>query len=156
MLNTEKLDNVINDFVSQFGLSAEIGTDFAYYYNEDKITYALVVSDRMGKMFKEFAFSIGLKYNVDVFLLSLLHEVAHHTTIKDLDDVEYGKGLHLKETLTDSDEDVLKYFQIYDEIEATNWAIDYINNNAETLSVWWNETLRPAIMEFYMENNIHD
>ena len=41
-----------------------------------------------------------------------------------------------------------EYFNMPDEVAATNWAIDYIRNNTEKVAEFWNE-LQPAIMRCY-------
>lgn len=153
-MNTREIDNILNQYLSKFEVSVKAGTDFAYWYAEDVIEYAFVVSERMNNLFLNFAKSQGLRYNVDIFLLSLYHELGHHLSYEDLDDVDVNYSLDVKASLTDSDADCDIYFNLPDEIAATNWAIDYINENPEEIAGLWNQ-LQPAIARFYKQNNIY-
>lgn len=138
-LNTKQMDRVINKFFKTVGandLAARMGTDFCYYYYENVVDYSIIVSERMDRMFMDFAKSIGLKVECGVFILSLLHEVGHHMTIDEIDDDVYKYCEDVKANLTDSDEDVMTYFNLPDEKIATEWAIDYINNNFEIVKVF--------------------
>ena len=131
-----ELDKIINDFLldNNFDCSAKFGSDFAYWYENSEIEYSLLVSERLDNMFKEFAESIGLKINCGNFLLSFFHELGHHNTLDFLDDDLYEESQLIKSNLnSEIDEDCKKYFELYDEIEATKWAISYINNNEEKI-----------------------
>ena len=131
-----ELDKIINDFLldNNFDCSAKFGSDFAYWYENSEIEYSLLVSERLDNMFKEFAESIGLKINCGNFLLSFFHELGHHNTLDFLDDDLYKESQLIKSNLnSEIDEDCKKYFELYDEIEATKWAIGYINNNEEKI-----------------------
>ena len=131
-----ELDKIINDFLldNNFDCSAKFGSDFAYWYKNSEIEYSLLVSERLDNMFKEFAESIGLKINCGNFLLSFFHELGHHNTLDFLDDDLYKESQLIKSNLnSEIDEDCKKYFELYDEIEATKWAIGYINNNEEKI-----------------------
>lgn len=154
MINTDRIDAILNEFLEPFELTVFAGTDFAYYHSSSTIEYAFVVSERMDNLFMKNAKRLGLKHNVDTFLLSLLHEVGHNETIDDLDDAIYNYCLDIKEMLdADCDEDVYTYLNLFDEKEATLWAIDYINNHTEEIEELWNK-LQPAILEFYIKNGV--
>lgn len=116
-----------------YDLDFEMGTDFAYYDNKNLITYSLVVSERMDNLFMDFAKSKGLEVDCGIFFLSLLHEVGHYNTIDELTDRQNAKCDEAKRKLRTSDADAKKYFNILDERMATEWAINYINENAERL-----------------------
>lgn len=135
MLNTTMIDNVLNRFLADndFDCTAEMGTDFAYYWEEEIITYSLIVSERMDNLFLDFARKNGLQVDCGIFLLSFFHELGHHLTIDDLEEEEEEECEAIKDTLTDSDADCYKYFSLLDEWLATSWAIDYINNNTNTI-----------------------
>lgn len=150
----DKINNILNDFLTPFECKAEVGPDFAYWYATNTITYSFVTSERMEKLFKAFAKSIGLKVDVDIFLLSLMHEVGHVETWDELSKEECVYSQDVKEILTDSDEDCEIYFNLPDEYEATAFAVDYINEHENELKNWWNNKLQPAIMDFYGLNKI--
>lgn len=152
-MRADNITKVINKFLEPFELKSAAGTDFAYYYTDNIVEYTLVVSARMDRMFREFAETLGLIHKVDVFLLSLLHEVGHHETYDELDDADITYSADIKATLTTNDCDVETYFNLPDEYAATEWAVNYINTHtAEVASLW--QELQPAILQFYIDNNI--
>ena len=126
MLDTSAMDRVLNNWLADNGFECEVkcDTDFAYYYADSLITYALVVSERMDNLFLDFANRHGLKVDCGIFLLSFFHELGHNETMDELEDDEFYNG----------DKNKLEpeeYFNLTEEIVATEWAIDYINNHAD-------------------------
>ena len=93
--------------------------------------------------------------NVDIFMLSVLHEVGHSQTLEDIiDDDLYEQEQRVKETLDGSKKvDNYIYFSLPSEMAATLWAIDFIIENSEELSVLWTE-LQNHIMQFYKDNGV--
>lgn len=157
MLNSKVIDNVLNRFLqdNDFDCTTTMSTDFFYYWEEELITYSIVVSERMDRMFLDFAKRKGLKVDCGIFLLSFFHELGHHLTIDNLTDEEDEECEAIKETLTDNDADCEKYFSVLDEWLATSWAIDYINNNTEQIRQLA-EDVQTAIQSFIEENNIEE
>ena len=155
MLNSSKIDFVLNNWLAQndFECTVEMGTDFAYWYNESVITYALVVSERMNRLFLDFAKRQGLEVDCGIFLLSFFHELGHNKTMDLIDDDEYEEAQAIKKTLGDTDEDCETYFNLVDEYEATMWAIDYINNHKAEVGLLARH-LMVEINNFYQENEI--
>lgn len=149
-----EIDIILNDYLARFDLTASLGTDFCIYPFRNHIDYALVVSENMNDWFLEYAQSCGLGKDVDIFLISLFHEIGHSMTWDEIDDVTYDYCMHMKDTLGSSRADAFTYFQLADEAEATAWAIEYIQENIDEVKELWSR-LRPAIMNFYKVNNIH-
>ena len=130
-------------------------TDFSYFYIDSSIEYTFVVSERMNRLFMEYAKSIGLKTKIDIFLLSFLHELGHHETLDEIDDDDEEYSRLIKENLnSDNDDNCKIYFALPNEKMATEWAINYINNNTDAIKNLWDQ-LQPAIMKFYAVNNIY-
>lgn len=132
----EEITSILNNFLAEEEIecTCELDTDFAYYCNSDVITYSLITTERTDKLFTEFAKQHGLKVDCGIFLLSLFHEVGHYFTLEDLDEKTEKRCERIKETLSpNKDKDCLKYFGLADEIIATEWAIEYINNNEKKL-----------------------
>ena len=155
MLNSKAIDTILNEFLNKndFECTVEMGTDFAYWTDTDTITYSLVVSERMDKLFMEYALAQGLKVDCGIFLLSFFHELGHYMTIDDLTDKEETQCEKAKSKLTDSDADCMKYFSLLDEFLATSWAVEYINEHLaqiEELAA----NLQAAIAQFLQDNNI--
>lgn len=153
MLDTSAIDNILNEFLEPFEATASISTDFEYLYAESHIHYALVISERMDQLFVANAMTLGLDQVCDSFILSFLHELGHHETLDEIEDADAAYSRNIKEHLTSSDEDCLIYFNLPDELAATQWAVDYINEHQEEVAALWNK-LQPAILSFYDKYNI--
>lgn len=133
-LTTRKMDNILSDYLKRelnIKVKCFMGTDFAFYYNLNRIEYSIVVSERMDNLFLKYAKNHGLKVDCGIFLLSFFHEVGHYMTLGQFTLDEIDEFNDYKDSLTDSDEDCKLYFNVEDERKATLWAIQYINNNEE-------------------------
>jgi hypothetical protein len=154
-----EINDIINEFLEPFELTAELGTDFDYCYFEDKIHYALAVGDVSSKLFLENAAARFPDIQADVFLWSLLHEVGHSETLDDLEDGVEELCMETKEELDAHVEDwsIESRYQIYfncpDEKAATDWAGNYMMENPEEIAAFWN-TLQPALINFYKLNEV--
>lgn len=155
-MTSRGIDRVLNNFLkdNEIDCRAEMGTDFAYYTDDEIVTYSLVVSERMNDLFLQFAQARGLKVDCGIFLLSFFHEVGHHLTIDDLTEEEEEECEAIKASLnSEDDKDCVKYFSLLDECLATSWAIDYINEHVkevEQLAL----KLQKAIHSFMKANNV--
>ena len=153
-MNMEKFSEAIKDFLNYEGFEVEVvyNTDFAYDYGSSTIYYALLIPDTAGQLLMNFARQHGLKYDCGSFYLSLLHEVGHHETLDLLDDDEEEYSLKIKKQMGETDKisDILTYFNLPDEIAATKWAINYINNNKEKLQYLSNR-LKPILSNIFNE-----
>lgn len=110
-------------------IKVEYGEEFEYSILEDVITVATVLPSYDYEEFERFALSRGLELNPGPWVLAFLHEVGHAITL--LDD--------------SLDEHIDSYFETRDrmrladymahpvEASATDWAVDYINNNKEEI-----------------------
>lgn len=152
----EKLTKILNDFLKPFNTSCYYGADFGYSPILRTIYYSLVMTDTGSKVFMEHFNSIAPDITCDVFLASFLHELGHHMTLSTFseeeideyyDDVEYIRA-HLEEGEFSDEE----YFNLPVEAAATNWAINFIRNNAFILAKLWTK-VQSAILEIY-ENEV--
>lgn len=154
----DRINDIINEFLEPFELTAEPGTDFDYYFLEDKIHYALVVGDTSSKLFMEDAEARFPDAHADVFLWSLLHEVGHSETLDDLEDgveelcMEIKSGLNEHMDWSSTTRHKI-YFACPDEMAATDWAGEYIMSHADELSIFWSK-LQAAIQDFYKLNEV--
>lgn len=154
MVGLEEITNILNKYLEKFELTAKADTDFAYYPDDNLITYALVVSERMNEMFMKAVNSISKDIKADIFLLSLMHEIGHHETWDLLEDEEIEESEIIKECAAVDDSVNEAYYFAPDEYAATSWGVNYIlEHQAEVASLW--EELQPAILKFYEINNIH-
>ena len=157
-----KLNNTISAQLASFGISkAFLSTDYAYYWEQEKVSYKLTetVEDEWFCEFINERFGYMVKYPM---VMALLHEIGHHMTDDDLGDVvedfcEVEKERIDKEMLT-ADEDYSKvlewqYFNLPDEIIATAWAVNYAKQHPQKIRKMHN-TILNALMEFYTINNL--
>lgn len=153
-----EINNIINEFLEPFELTAELGTDFAYSFLEDKINYALVIGDTSSKLFMENAEARFPDVYADVFLWSLLHEVGHSETFDDLDDGVEELCMEIKRELNEhldwsNEHRHMIYFNCPDEKAATDWAGEYMMSHKDEITTFWNK-LQPAIKKFYELNEV--
>lgn len=153
-----ELNDIINEFLEPFELTAELGTDFDYCFLEDKIHYALVVDNTSSRLFVENAEGRFPDIHADVFLWSLLHEVGHSETIDDLEDGVEELCMTIKRKInahTDWSSETRNriYFSCPDEKAATDWAGEYMMAHSNEISQLWDK-LQAAIQQVYILNKI--
>lgn len=163
-LKTYMIDKVLNEFLAEFDCVAEMGEDFAYWYTDDVITYTLAVPKKGTDYFMKNWHNLAPEMTIDPFLASIMHEVAHSTTLHLLTEEEEQYCQKIKAELyfhlelckkmgEGIEECYFQYFALPDEKIATDWAIDYIRNHTQQISDFW-QKLHAAIMEFYKVNNV--
>lgn len=106
----------LNKIANEYECEVIEGNEFAYYYEESIIVVDFNDKD---ETFRDFARTLGLDKSVSALTISFLHELGHNETI---DFVEEYEGDKDKLSLDD-------YFNLEEEIEATQWAIDYCNEH---------------------------
>lgn len=153
--NVKKVNKIVNELTLPLGCRSFMGTDFYYYYKQNKIEYSVLVSERMDKLFLNYAKTIGLEKEIPIFILSLLHEIGHSKTYDTLTPEEVELSQATKAILDgEKDQDCFEYFNTPEEKIATEWAIEFINNNYNRLIKWYNNNFIPVINKFYQQNNI--
>ena len=143
------INKCLNKFLAEWGLTAVMGTDFAYLYKRNVVVWTPVVSVKNDTDFQNFFESLGCIVKCDVFLYSILHEIGHSQTFDDLSEADYAYSLDRKSQEISNDE----YFRLPDELAATMWAVDFLNNNVDKVRVWWEE-LQPLFYDFYQKNGV--
>ena len=161
----EEVNNIINDFVSQFDCTSRMGTDFSYIYDKNIIEWSFLVSETADSTFTQFLETNFPDINCNIFLWSLLHEIGHHETCdiwevdeqeefdceKDLLEMMYNRQEPLDEEL--KRELCLQYYEVPDEVEATYWAANYLRDNENQLREFWDK-LQEQLVVFCELNNI--
>lgn len=116
------------------GIKVREDVEFLANITEEIIYYAFCEDDEADKMFYQFGIDEGLALDCGSFVLSFFHELGHIMTDDLLSEKALDRCEKIKaeiETMTDYRKANLKYFALDDEITATRWAIDYINDNAD-------------------------
>lgn len=143
-----KIQNKIDEFLAPFGCTCVFAHDFSYYYFTQEVAVSFLVCEKADR---DFMHSIEMqrpKVNCDIFLWSLLHEIGHHETVELLSDFEMDLCQSIKRKIQEGEIPNEVYYICFDEVMATQWAVDFANENAESLFHFWNE-LQPLIMNFY-------
>lgn len=132
----------------------EPDSDFFYYYDSDRIGYSLLVSDRTQRLFPKYCeHNLGLQYKTPIFILCFLHELGHYFTTDFFSGEEIDEYNEIKADLGDTDSDFIAYFNIWDEYEASKWAVDYINTYPDKIKQL-DLDLKKALDKFYEINGI--
>ena len=161
----KKLNKAILSEVQRFGIKkVDCEPEFSYAWKDEKIGYKVVV-DETDNYFDEFVndrFDFPVEYD---FIISILHEVGHRKTGDDIQGDLYDFCLAEKERLFDlialeADEEKIKkyyfqYFNLPDEIMATQWAVNYMKKHPRITKKMM-KNMGDAIQDFYKINNVID
>lgn len=114
------------------------GDDFCYVFHDDTVVFAHELPEHI-EWYKNFCFKKGLKYrDVNDYIICLLHEVGHAQTLIFLNDLYHFVDFNVSKIV--ETESFTKfgawlkcqiYFRMPCEQVATDWMIDFINNNIE-------------------------
>lgn len=139
-IDYSSLTKTVNQFVSKFGCTAEPGLEFVYY-DDNTIQYSIIITDEFSESFKDFADSLGFPKDLEIFVLSILHELGHHNTlelvpkhikiinhlIKKIYNILIRINYEWVEKLS------YKYYNLYVEKVATWWAVQYARDHHKAL-----------------------
>ena len=147
--NYNELNECIEAFVSKWDLYAKFSNQFAFLNDTDTVLWTLATGKTSAEKFAKFFEDCGCNVKADIFLYSILHEIGHSQTMEQISEMDWNYSQDMKQTeLTDEE-----YFNLPDEIAATKWAVDYLNNNTEDVKAFW-DTFVPLLMKFYMKNKV--
>lgn len=158
----DKINNVLNDFLKPFGCVASMADEFCYWTNRHIIDYTLVVSEEFDNLFKGFVEDVFTpSVSMDIFMWSFLHELGHHMTdiflTEEEQEISMGSKAYLESD--DCNWDYAERFNTYaclpDEYTATQWAVNYVEENLDKVKELW-DNFRFAVLEFYKINNIEE
>jgi hypothetical protein len=104
-------------------------------------------------------------YVCDVpFVLSLLHEIGHHKANDEIEGAIYDFCIAEKERISEEMQTAnadqsraleWQYFNLPDEIMATQWAVNYAKKHPKKIQNMW-ERMKANILAFYAENGLAD
>ena len=157
----KRVNSIINEFLNQFGLTAQLEPEFSYWRDDFHIGYSLAVVNAADKYFLPFCEHIDNRVKADIFLVSLMHEVGHHFTQFSFSDETWEQNNEVKEhisvVLGKCPNKAAKWNNVYFNLEtekaATAWGLNYLATHSEEVAEFWAE-LQPAIMRFYRKNGL--
>lgn len=129
------ITSVFQNFIDteDFDCVVEEGEEYAALPNENRITWAPFCNFDVDRMFMQYARQLGLQNKVSFRVLSFLHEVGHIETFEEVsgfDVVVYKVATFLlAKPLLPALRRNWIYFHLPIERRATQWAVDYINEN---------------------------
>lgn len=129
------LNEMVNNFIANINEEyIAVENDFFEVNFEDyEINYA--VENEVDDFFNNFVERFPLAGNFAPFVLSLLHEVGHLETEDDIiDDTDERNAIT----------DTAEYFNLYNEVIATDWAGFFIEDNFELVAEF-NEALAEVL-----------
>lgn len=160
----KKLNKALSAELAPFGISKAIcGTEYSYLYSDESITYKITQGTIEDIWFKEF---VKERFHIEPesFILSILHEVGHHKANDEIEGALFDFCTQEKQRISaemeSADEARSKileweYFNLPDEIMATQWAVNYIKQNPKKIEKMWLNILK-ALDKFYKKNNIEE
>ena len=155
----ELFNKVVDKFVSKWDCSARVGTEFAYFYLTNEISWSLLVTEDADKYFQSFLNENFPDITADTFIWSLLHEVGHHETIDDWTPEEQeefdAKKDFIEELYKATHDKIISYlqFSLPYAYAATCWAAEYIRENPEEIEALLEE-LKEVANIFYKLNEV--
>ena len=163
-----KLNKAVSAELAPFGISkAKLSDEYSYVYADDSVTYKVIADDIIDKMFNDF---VEERFGIDTtfygsFVISLLHEVGHYKANDEIEGAIYDfcvnekKRIHEELMEVDAEEQIraleYQYFNLPDEIMATQWAVNWIKKHPKKMKMM-NENMRKAVLEFAEKNGFFD
>lgn len=159
----KKLNKAIATELSTFKVQAVLEEEFGMYIDERTVAYALTHSV-VDEWFDEFVLkTFGFNVGENDFAMSLLHEIGHLKTMKNIDDDTIEQCHKKIEKITkkldkvDSDRKEknlhFKYFAVPTELVATAWAVEWARKHPKKFQKLCENTA-VAIQEFYKANGV--
>ena len=131
--------SILNNFLleNHFDETAKYVAESDSYYDsgEELIVLGGLTVPTADEIFIKYCSSLGLSYEVDIEVLSFLHELGHGETLHIMteeDEIDRNLTITLRNLLgAESKEYFMMYFTTPIEAIATKWAVDFCNKNIE-------------------------
>lgn len=160
-IDTTNIEKALKTWLDENGydeLDVEVGEDFLFYQGIDLISVALAQPQFCIEAWDKFLAELGLNIVIDSFYSSFLHELGHYETLHLFDEDEITESINIRMSLAEKDniteENHLEYWRLPEEIAATQWAVDFMNENTEAVRHLC-ELVQPAIKEFFEREDVH-
>ena len=137
-----------------------LDADFYYHTDKEKVFFSLLVADRADRCFKAFIhkqYGYEVTTDIELFVISVLHEMGHHKTIFSMSDELYNfsedeeKRINIELTKHDTDEVYSRYFYLPAEIIATDWAMKWVKKHPKKFAKLSSE-VQALLNDFYAKN----
>lgn len=124
-----RINAKLNEFLAQFEVEADLTTNFFYDDKENLIGYALASPVEADDDFRQFFESLNPKFYYNDFICGFFHELGHHNTLHIFDEeVLFDYYCH-RDAMSP-----MEYFNHPVELEATLWAIEYIETHMDEVN----------------------
>lgn len=129
----------LNAFVRKFDeeYSCTLGPAFEAI-NDEIIIYTVMVCDNTALSFRnDFIKRFPACADFNLFTLSFMHELGHlETALDTVNDIEERNEIN---AMSNRELALTKYYQLYNECLATNWAGQYLTKHHKDMKVWENK-----------------
>ena len=156
IVGTNTLENTVNAIISHINrhYSAELGADFETELDEQKIFFAVTVSERADAFFMKDVYSReGMLPTLSNFLWSILHEVGHLQTADEMEDDSNKREKIRKMWKRNPERAAMRYYALHNESVATDWAVDFAINHTMLCRIW-DKALLCALQQFLKANEV--
>lgn len=152
---TRIFSKAMNEYISM-----ELDSDFWYNCITEEIHFSIIISERSDRCFKEFfhkRYGIELKTSVELFVMSVLHEIGHYYTYDDISDDIFNYCKDEEERIqkeleeNDTDEIYSRYFYLPDELVANDWAAEWYKSHPKKFKKLTDKT-QAILNTFYSQN----
>ena len=138
-----RINAELNKYLARFDLTADLTPDFFYDEREEFIGYALATPAEDEKSFRDFIESLNPKFYYNDFIVGFFHEIGHHETLHTIDEEVRDEYDCMRWSMS-----TMEYFTHPVELEATLWAIEYIENHIDEVNELW-LAVHPLIMDLF-------
>lgn len=124
------LNERLSNFLADYECVAVEADEFSYEYATNTIYY----TTKSVEGEKEFLASVerlNPTVKLSAFVWSILHELGHNETLDFISDRIIKADERTKRAIANGKVDASKYYDLTVEREATEWAVDFANNNYE-------------------------
>ena len=159
----KKLCKAVSAQLKPFGITAaNLSTEYSYVFADGSITFKVTEGALEDTWFNEFI-EERFGYHVNnTFIISLLHEIGHAKANWEIEGAIQDFCIKEKDRIAtemankENDFDAQKilewqYFNLPDEIMATQWAVDYALKHPKKIKKMWKK-FEKAFHKFYEKN----
>ena len=158
----KKLNKAVSAELEPFGIKkAFCGTEYSFSWINESISFKITEGTIEDIWFLEF---VKNRFGIEPqsFIISILHEVGHYRANDEIEGAIFDFCMTEKNRISAemqtadevrSKELEFEYFNLPDEIMATQWAVNYIKNNPEHIKIMWHN-IQKALRKFYKKNEV--